>query len=467
MPLLQKLQKELRTRWYQEAGYHQVLVIALPMILSTGSWSLQIFIDRMFLSWYSTEALAASVPAGLLSYSLICLFIGIATILNTFVAQYFGSKQKNKIGRIVWQGVYLALFSILFIMPFYIFSEDIFSLFEHGKELERLEAIYFKLILLATPFMVLVNSISSFYSGIANTKIVMWINLFMVLINIILDYLLVFGIGFFPKLGIEGAAIATVLSSFVGAALFLFLFLGKKNDSIYYTRKSWLFNKADFFKLLKFGIPNGLQMFIEVSAFAALLIYVGRIGMIELSATNIAFNINTLTFLPMVGMMIAIASLVGQKLGENKPELAERAVWSGLQIAAFLFSLIGLSFLLIPEFFIAPFGLKADPTEFQSIAEMATIMLMFIAAYSLMDAGVYVFGGGLKGAGDTTFVAITTAIFAWGAMVIPSALIVELVEHPIYWLWALVTLYATALNLVFYVRFKRGTWKTMRVIETE
>lgn len=455
----------IKKRWRQESGYRQVLTIAIPMILSTGSWSLQNFIDRMFLSWYSPDALAASMPAGLLCFTFICLFIGIATIINTFVAQFFGARQLEKIGGIVWQGIYLSAFSAICIYPFYFLADKIFASFGHGDSIAALEAIYFKLCLLGGPLIVMCNAISSFYSGIGKTKIVMWVNILMTLINIALDYLLIFGYQSIPELGIAGAAIATVISAACGALIFLYLFLSAKNET-FGSRKAWRFDSPLFFQLLKYGFPNGLQMQLEVAAFTAFLMYVGRLGIVELSATNIAFNVNTLAFMPMIGMMIAVSTLVGQKLGENKPELAEQAVWSGFQLATLFFSFVGLLFILAPSLFIEPFGIKNDPIAFQEVSDMATKMLMFVAFYCLLDAGVFIFAGGLKGAGDTRFVAITTTLLSWLIMVLPTAIVVRYVEDPIYWLWLLITLYTGALSFVFYLRFKGGSWKNMRVINT-
>ncbi|NIW98799.1 MAG: hypothetical protein GWN13_11235 [Phycisphaerae bacterium] len=97
---------KLKQRWRERSGYGEVLKIAFPLILSTGSWSVQHFIDRMFLTWYSPQAIAASMPAGLLFWTVISLFVGMAVYVNTFVAQYYGAKRKDRVGPSVWQGIY-------------------------------------------------------------------------------------------------------------------------------------------------------------------------------------------------------------------------------------------------------------------------------------------------------------------------------------------------------------------------
>ena len=114
-------------RWSDEGGYREVLRIAVPLILSTGAWSVLLFVDRMFLSWYSSEAIAAAMPAGMASFAMLCFFIGTAAYVNTFVAQYFGAKEEYKIGAIVWQGIYFSFLSVLLIVPAYLLAESFFS----------------------------------------------------------------------------------------------------------------------------------------------------------------------------------------------------------------------------------------------------------------------------------------------------------------------------------------------------
>ncbi|MCK4297145.1 MAG: MATE family efflux transporter, partial [Candidatus Marinimicrobia bacterium] len=99
----------MSNRWYRKGGFKDLLKIAIPLILSTGAWSIQHFVDRMFLTWYSPEAIAAAMPSGMLNFTIMSLFIGTASYVNTFVAQYYGSKKYKNVGPIVWQGIYIAI----------------------------------------------------------------------------------------------------------------------------------------------------------------------------------------------------------------------------------------------------------------------------------------------------------------------------------------------------------------------
>ena len=136
--------KGLQSRWHAEGGYKEVLRIAVPLILSTGAWSILLFVDRMFLSWYSADAIAAALPAGMTSFAMLCLFIGTAAYVNTFVAQYFGAEEETKIGAIVWQGIYFSCLSLLLIIPAYFLAKPFFALIGHAPEVQHQETVYFQ-----------------------------------------------------------------------------------------------------------------------------------------------------------------------------------------------------------------------------------------------------------------------------------------------------------------------------------
>ena len=456
----------LKQRWHETGGYREVMVIALPLILSTGSWSLQHFVDRMFLTWYSPEAIAASMPAGLLNWTILSLFIGTAGYANTFVAQYYGAKQFERVGPAVWQAIYLLFPAILLAVPVYLVADTIFAMGDHGPEVIEMEIIYFRILLFGTPFVVISNAVSGFFSGLGKTWIVMWANFAGVIVNIILDYIMIFGWLGFPGMGIAGAGWATVIAAAVTAFVFLAVFAREEYNKTFYTRSGWRLDRELFGRLIRFGLPNGIQFTLDLMAFSMFIFLIGRLGTIDLAASNIAFNINTLAFLPMFGLSIAVSTLVGQALGDNKPELAEKSTWSAFHIAFAFFVSIGVAFFLIPDLFLWPFAVKADPATFAPIYSMAVILLQFIAFYCLFDAGVMIFSGALKGAGDTRFVAIASFAGSWGIMVIPSIIAMTWFGGGVYTLWAFLSAYVAIVAFVFWWRFKQERWKDMRVIET-
>jgi MATE family multidrug resistance protein len=459
--------RKIKSRWIEEGGYREVLKIAFPLILSTGSWSLQHFVDRMFLTWHSPQAIAASMPSGMANWTLVSLFVGIAAYVNTFVAQYYGAKRSRRIGPAVWQGIYLSLVTMVLAIPAYFLAERLFSFFNHDAEVLRLEVLYFQILLFGAPFVVVNNAISGFFSGLGRTWTVMWVNILATGINMVLDYLIIFGRFGFPEMGMAGAAWATVIAMVVSTIVFALLMGSAQNNREYHTLSGWRFDPDLFRRLIRYGFPNGVQFVLEILAFTIFIFLIGEIGLVELAASNIAFNINMLAFLPMYGLTIGISILVGQRLGENNEALAERTTWSAFHLGFAFFSTLGLGYFLVPGLFIWPFAAQADPAEFEKIRQLTVILLKFVAFYCLFDAGNMIFSGALKGAGDTRFVAIASVVLSWAVMLIPSLLVVYFFNGHLYWLWVSVTLYVVGLCLAFYWRFQQGGWKAMRVIEPE
>jgi len=454
----------LRQRWSCDGGYYDVLKIAIPLILATGAYSVQHFIDRMFLTWYSPEAIAASMPASILNFTLMSLFIGTASYVSTFVAQYYGAGQCDYIGRITWQGIYFSLIGMVVMLLFIPFSHSIFELAGHAPEVQELENQYFVILCLGGFFPIVSAAISGLFAGLGRTWTLMWVNFAATGINIILDYAMIFGNFGFPEWGIRGAAVATVISSIVSTFLFLFLMLNRRYRKEFGTWSGRGFNRGLFGRLLNFGFPAGLQFFLDMLGFTLFILLVGRIGKVELAATNIAFNINMLAFMPMTGLGIAISVLVGQNLGNEDPKMAEFSTWSGTHISFFYMLLVAILFVALPGLFLNPFGYEADSADFKPIFDYGVVLLRFIALYCLFDTLNITFASALKGAGDTRFVMKAIVLVSWLVMVIPTYLAVVVFKQHLFVAWGFATSYVVLLGFVFLLRFLRGKWKTMSVI---
>jgi multidrug resistance protein, MATE family len=454
-----------KRRWSDDGGYRDVLRIAIPLVLSTGALSIQHFIDRMFLSWYSPEAIAAAMPAGVLNFTISSLFLGTASFVSTFVAQYYGARQYDYIGRIVWQGLYFSLIAMLVILAFIPLADPIFRLADHSPEVRVLEIQYFIILCLGGFFPVASAAMSGLFSGLGKTWTVMWVNLVATGINIVMTYLLVFGLAGFPEMGIRGAAWATVMYGITSCLLFSVLMLRRPLRRRFHTWGGRRFNGAMFRRLLFFGIPAGIQFFLDMLGFTVFLLLVGRIGKIELAATNIAFNISMLAFLPMMGLGIAISVLVGQNLGRDNPQRAAFSTWSGTHLSFCYMSIIAALFVFAPGFFLSLFGHRSDPVAFQPIYEYGVVLLRFAALYSLFDTLNITFASALKGAGDTRFVMKAIVAASWLIMVIPTYLSIMVFEQHLFVAWGFATAYVVVLGFIFLYRFLQGKWKSMRVIE--
>jgi MATE family multidrug resistance protein len=457
----------LRARWSSAGGYHEVLVVAIPLILSTASWSVQHFVDRMFLSWYSSEALAAAMPAGMLSFSIVSLFMGTAGYVSTFVAQYYGAQRYDRIGPALWQGVYISMFGGLVLLCLIPFADVIFSLVGHEALIQQNEVPYFRILCVGGGFYIGSYVLSGFYSGRGKTWPVMWVNTAATALNLVLDYALIFGHWGFPELGIRGAAIATVLAGLFSFLFFLLLLASSGHNKRYHTISGWRPQKELFWRLIRYGLPSGVQFFLEISGFTVFALLVGRLGTASLAATNIAFNINTLAFMPMIGCGIAISVLVGQYLGAEKPELAQISTYSGFHMAFVYMASIALAYVLLPDTFVMPFAHKADPQSFAEIYSFSVVLLRFVAVYCVFDTMNIIFCSAIKGAGDTRFVMMLNLILSLFVLIIPTYFSIMVFKSGLLISWIFATVYVSSLGITFYLRFRSGKWKTMRVIELE
>ncbi|MBW1856507.1 MAG: MATE family efflux transporter [Deltaproteobacteria bacterium] len=481
---------------YAPGGYREVLNIAYPLIMSTASMTIMHFVDRVFLARYAKEAIAASVPAGITSFTIICtiicLFMGISGYTNAIVAQHYGAGEYKKCSLATWQGIIFSLISYIPILLFIPLGPTIFALAGHSPEIQTLEVSYYTILMWGGLFVPLHSAVASFFTGRGDTKTTMVASIIGNGVNVVLDYGLIFGRLGLPEMGIEGAAIATVISSVIPVAILFFLFLGKKYHKQYQSRATMRFDRGLFMKLLKFGSPSGIQFTLDIGAFTFFIMLVGRIGEVELAVSNMALSINMLAFLPMIGISIATTTLVGQYIGKEDISSAEKSTYSSLKVAllymggmALLFVLfpeqlstysslkvallymggMALLFVLFPEQLLSIFKSSEDRVEdFAIIIAYGRRILILVALYSVFDAMNIIFSGALKGAGDTRFAMWAAIIVAWVFFVPPVYLIIEVFEKGVLMAWGWATLYIILIGSVFCWRFRKGKWKEIDLL---
>lgn len=431
-----------------------------------GTITLMQFTDRVFLANYAVEAITAALPAGILSFTLISFFMGVAGYTNSFVAQYTGAQALDRVGAAVWQGIYFSLFAACFLALFYFLSHQLFDLIGHSADVRALEIDYFNILTLGAGLVVLSSALSCFYTGRGLTWTVMWVHLAGAALNIPLDYCLINGVGPFPALGIVGAAIATVSASALINLIFILLIFSRHNRKAFGTWRNRTFDRDLFGRLMRYGLPSGGQFFLEIFGFAFFIQMLGRLGNLELAATNIVLSIESIAFLPVFGFHIGTSTLVGQAVGRGQSVDAVYATTSSLHIAAVYMSVMMAIFVFFPEPLLGLFrNNRVDPALSGQIMDLGSILLRFVAVFCLFDAMNLVFSGALKGAGDTQFILWTIAALSFGVMIIPVYLAVEVLKAGIYTVWVLVTFYIATLGIAFYLRYRHGKWKQMQIIE--
>tara|TARA_R110002095_G_scaffold197067_2_gene176059 strand:+ start:5396 stop:6844 length:1449 start_codon:yes stop_codon:yes gene_type:complete len=439
--------------------------VAVPLVLSCGSLSIMHVVDRIFLSWWSTDAVAAALPAGMIQWAAMSIAMGNAMYVNTFIAQYEGAGQKQRVSESFWQGVYLAsIWGALLLLGIPL-STQIFYWIGHVAEVQSLEVDYFSILCLGSGPALISTVLSCFYTGRSKTMVVMWVNLASVLVNMILDYWLIFGAGPIPAMGIKGAAIATVIAN-VATMLFYALIMYAKHEAREYGLfNHWRWNRELFMRLIRYGFPNGMLFFVDILGFTIFVMLVGRIGKMELAATTIAFNLNSLAFVPMMGVGTAVMTLVGTRVGEGRPQLAVTTTWKAFVVSAAYMLLFVLIYVGFPDFLLRPYAPEVVTTEFLQVKQMTVVLLRFAALFTFFDALAVVFGSAIRGAGDTRFCMVYSLITGWVIMVIPTFLIWMYADEKLFSSWTACTSYIGVLGFGYLIRFQAGHWKKMRVIE--
>ncbi len=452
-------------RWKGEGGYRELLSMAFPLILSTGSWSVQHFVDRMFLAWYSPEAIAAVMPSGMINFTLLSIFIGTASYVSIFVAQYYGAGMHHRIGSALWQGVYIAMIGGVVHLALIPLAEPFFNFVGHDAGVRENEIVYFQVLCTGAFPAIAGSAFSGFFTGLGKPWPVMWVNVLSTAVNLILDYFMIFGHGPFPEMGIKGAAFATVIAGYVYCLAYVVMMRYSELNRKYHIFRGWKPDSPLFSRLLSFGLPSGIQFFIDIAGFSVFLLLVGKLGTENLAVTNIAFNINTLAFMPMIGIGIAVSVLVGQYLGAEKSAVAEKSVYSGFHLTFIYMVSIAILYVAVPDIFILPFAKGSDPHSFARIRDLTVVALRFVALYSIFDTLNIIFASALKGAGDTRFVMYMLAGVSGLVLVVPSYMVLVVFNGGLVFAWTIASAYVIILGISFLLRFLGGKWKSMRVIE--
>ena len=452
--------------WSRPAGGREVLRVSAPLVVSSLSWTIMTFADRVMLNWVSGTAMSAAFTSSAAWFAMLSLPLGICSYANTFVAQYDGAGQPQKIGRVYWQAVWVALGFAPLVLLAIPLAPWFFGLTGHSAESRHFEVQFFQILCLGAPALILAQSGSAFYSGRGRTWVVMLVDASAALLNLALDYCWIFGKFGFPAWGVAGAASATAVSLWVKAIVYLLLPMQHAHREQFGTLRGMGFDTELVRRILYFGGPSGLQMLLDVTGFTAFIMFVGRIGAVEVEATSMAFSVSTLAFMPIYGLHLGASVLVGEHLGENRDELAARATFTTLQIAWLYMLAISTLYVLTPGMFLSSFFVQGAgaATSHAEVEHVAVVLLRFVAAYNLLDATQMVFVGALKGAGDTRFL-LRVSLVLTGLLAGFSWLSVDVWKLGVTGCWTLIVLWCFLAATVYVARFWQGKWRAMRVIE--
>lgn len=445
-------------RW---TGAREVMGMSGPIVLGMLSFTIMEFCDKAMVSYVGTDALAAVGSAGIGSYTLCTLYMGIISVVTTFVAQCYGRNEKHLCARYCWQGLYLSLLGLVFTGILWPLSGPLFHAMGHSPAVTGLELEYFRVRLAGYVFIGINGALAGFFQAVNKSSIPMYAAILGNLVNLVLNYLLIFGKFGFPRLEVSGAALATVLGTVVQALFLASVFLGNRYDRQYQTRGSWRFDWNRIRELFSLGVPAAVSMFLDIANWWIFVAFiVGRLGAVQLAANTIALSFMHICFLPAVGLNYGISAIVGQWLGRGDIPRAKARTYTAMRIAASYMAVMGLIFAL--------FGAKIIQFVFDAEADVASLghkILIIAACFQAFDAVNIVSMGALRGAGDTRWMMYITFVTSY-FMFLPLAILFGIILNGgALGAWAGTTIFVILLSGLLFRRFYSEAWRDINIFK--
>jgi len=437
-----------------------------------------LFVDGMMLARTGPEALSAQFVGGILSFVPASLMLGMLTVVNTYVSQNLGARRFQRCGQYAWAGLTVAMVFALLAQGLQFFAGPILRLFGHDAAVQTLEVLYFRYMLVGIfPFLAS-RVLEQFFFGLGRSRVVLVSAFAGNAFNVVANYALIYGRWGFPAMGLEGAAIGTVLAAFLLLAILVGVFLHRRYHDRYATRDARAMTLRECGQIVRIGWPAGVQFCNDVFAWGMVTAYlIGRFGTDHLAANTACVRYIALSFMPAVGVGIATTALVGRYIGEGRPDLARRRVHAAFLAAVTYMGICGLAFWLFRRelvgFYVrvAPQG-DMTPEELAArVSEIVAIgsrLLLCAAFFQMFDAAVIVFNGALRGAGDTLWPMLATAGLSWGVQVLGGLAIVHaLPQLTSLGPWLSASAYIIVLALLFVWRFESGKWEKIDLLKRE
>jgi len=465
----------------------EVWAIAWPTVLTMTSFTVMQFFDKLMVGQVGPLEVAAQGNAGIWSFTPIAIAYGIITIVNTFVAQNLGAGRPREAPRYAWSAAWVALtIYVLAFVPLSFFLPQIFRAMHVGErivELERLielESAYARILLLGGLFTMLSRSLHQYFFGLHRPKVATVSAIIGNATNVVGNFILIFGeaglpslglpgIPGVPAMGLTGAAIATVIGTVVELSVPLLVFFGPKMNAELGTRASWKPDGKAIKDLFRVGWPGSLMTGNELICWAIFMtVLVGRFGEQHMAAGWIALGYMHLSFMPAVGFSVAATSLVGRYMGAGQPDLARRRAHLCLRMAVSYMTLCAIIFLLFRHALIGLFvgGAQTTPELEAEIIAIGARLLICAALFQTADSVGIVYIGALRGAGDTVWPGVLATVLSWTVIVgLGWFLAARLPELESVGPWIAASLYIIALGIAMAVRFERGKWRDIKLVD--
>ena len=452
-----ELEPKLETRDSSRGSIREVIVLAIPVVLTHISITAMQIVDSIMVGQLGSPQLASVGFGGVWLWTLVCLFVGTTTCVQTFVSQHFGAGEHRVCGAWAWQGLY-AIVPVAVVLGVVLFAGAgaFVTWLEPDPSIVPFAIDYLTARALGTPGLIAAVALSSFFRGLGDTRTPLYASVGANVLNVVLDYGLIFGKLGMPELGVAGAGIATSIAEWVNFFVLLFFFRRAAIMRAFGT-EIVAPNSNQVRRLLRTGLPIGGQWWLEMSSFALFLTLVARMGDAPMAASQAFISILSISFMQAQGLAIAVSTLVGQYIGARDYAAAERSFYSGIRLCLILAGGVGLLLVLAPKPLL---GLYSDDPR---VLALGTPLMMVGAVFQIFDAVAIIADGGLRGAGDTRWPMVARFALSW-FLFLPAAYLFGIYfEGGLTWAWIGGVVYIAALTWVLVARFRGGHWKQIQI----
>ncbi len=423
----------------------------------------QTFINLFDVAMVGRLGADAKIGLAALGLGIITLWVfggalnAISVGILSLVTRRFAEKQYEKAGRVLFAGIIMAVvLGIMIGFIGYTIAKPLFILLTHNRlvVIEGAKFIRYRFIGLL-PFLVIVVY-KAFFDALGRTWVYMYVSIIMNVVNIVLSYGLILGHFGFPRLGVEGAGISATISSFVGVAAIVFYSI-KKPYRIFKIYASWRTDRSVLKEIIRVSYPAAIAALLTTLGFEAFIVISGKIDVVTQAATAILTQVASMTFLPLLGFGTAAATMVGQSLGANNPDEAERYAIDSIKLGVLIMALIALIFMAFPSTIM---GLFTD----SNLVIIAGSKGLFIYSSALIFEAVGLIGSqSLFGAGYTKYVMAVDVTLHWLLFVPLSYILGVLLKLNIIGLWLAADTYIFLLSVFMLIGIKKGKWKLIKL----
>jgi putative MATE family efflux protein len=458
-----------RTRDFTEGSIpRHLIVFATPMLLGNLLQVLYNTVDSIWVGRFlGPEALAAVSVGFPIIFALVSLVMGLTMATTVLVSQYFGARQPENVVRTVDNSLLLlTVLGALVSVAGVVFRRPLLHLINTPPEIIDSASSYLAIFMAGLVFMFLFNAAGAIMRGLGDSRTPLRFLAYATGINIVLDPILIFGLGPVPAMGVNGAALATVVAMTVSAVVslrYLFLSSGimpKREWSTAWTRLGsisldWELTRLTF----KIGLPAGLQMILVSLSALAVSAFVNSFGAIVVAGYGAALRVDQFAFLPSMSVGLAVSALVGQNLGAGLARRVGDTVKWAVLLSGGITLLVALFALLWPDILMVPF------TKDQSVLLEGGRYLRWVALAYVPLAMMFTLGGVLRGAGDTTPAMLFTVVSLWLIRVPLAKYLSSLPELGLSGIWIAIAFSPYIGVMLHYTYYRTGRWKA-KVVAT-